>query len=208
MLRNLILFFTKYKLPKKILLKLLKEKQFESSILRSIYKKNYNIEVGMYSYGCFNYPDIPINTKIGRYCSFGTGVKIFNANHPSEYIFLHPYMYNISLGFVNQEPFQRTELTIGNDVWIGANALIMPSVQKIGNGVVIGVGSIVTKDIPDFAVVVGNPAKIIKYRFNEETRKKILQMNIYSISKDEFKSNINYFYSEEEFQNYVTKGLK
>ena len=57
-------------------------------------------------------------------------------------------------------------LNIGSDVWIGANAIITPSCKKIGNGSVIGAGSIVTKDVPDYAIVAGNPAKIIRYRFD------------------------------------------
>jgi hypothetical protein len=59
------------------------------------------------------------------------------------------------------------KITIGNDVWIGARAMILPSV-KIGNGAIIAAGAVVTKDVPDCAVVGGVPAKIIKYRFSAE----------------------------------------
>ena len=58
----------------------------------------------------------------------------------------------------------KTHLTIGNDVWIGARVTILGNVKKIGNGVIIGAGSVVTKSIPDYAIVAGNPAKIIRYR--------------------------------------------
>lgn len=58
----------------------------------------------------------------------------------------------------------RTHLTIGNDVWIGSRVTILGNVEKIGNGVIIGAGSVVTKSIPDYAIVAGNPAKIIRYR--------------------------------------------
>jgi len=58
----------------------------------------------------------------------------------------------------------KTELEIGNDVWIGARVIVLPGCKKIGNGVVIGAGSVVTKDIPDFVVVGGNPARILKHR--------------------------------------------
>lgn len=59
--------------------------------------------------------------------------------------------------------FRVAKVTIGNDVWIGMRSIIMPGV-KIGNGVVIGAGAVVTKDIPDYAVVGGVPAKIIRFR--------------------------------------------
>jgi acetyltransferase-like isoleucine patch superfamily enzyme len=205
MLNKIFLILIKKLFFKQMIIKLLKRYQFESKFLREIYAYLYNIKIGMYSYGCFNYPDIPINTIIGRYCSFGPGIKIFNANHPSEYIFLHPYMYNISLGLVKKEPFERTKLIIGHDVWIGANVIILPSVKKIGNGVIIGAGSIVTKNIPDFAVVVGNPAKIIKYRFEYHIQKKILESKVYYINKNEFTKNLNFFDNKDNFEEYITK---
>ena len=70
---------------------------------------------------------------------------------------------------------------IGNDVWIGYNALIIEGV-KIGNGAVIGAGAVVTKDIPDFAVAVGTPAKVIKFRFGENEIKKINKSNWWSFN--------------------------
>lgn len=65
-----------------------------------------------------------------------------------------------------------SEVVIGNDVWIGMRVIIMPGV-KIGNGVVIGAGAVVTKDVPDFAIVGGVPAKIIRYRNSNEKDKRI-----------------------------------
>lgn len=199
MLEKSILFLTKYNFFRELFIKFGKRKQFESKILRLIYSKIYKIDIGMYSYGCFTYPDIPTNTKIGRYCSFGPNIKIFNANHPSEYIFLHPFMYNTTLGLTKKESFERTKITIGNDVWIGANVIILPSVKSIGDGVIIGAGSIVTKDLPDYAIAVGNPARIIKYRLSEKTQKLIKNKNIYDINKSEFKYYINNFYDEKDF---------
>lgn len=212
MLYELLFRLCKIKFFKKIIIKLsLKKsnkKEMESIYLRKMYLKLFNIDIGLYSYGCFNFPDIPVNTKIGKYCSFAPGIKIFNANHPPEYIFLHAFMYNTTLGLVKKEPFVRTKLTIGNDVWIGANAIILPSVTNIGDGSVIGAGSIVTKNVPDFAIVVGNPAKIIKYRFSEKTRNLIKEHSLYKISKNTLMKNINNFYDEATFENFIEERIK
>jgi acetyltransferase-like isoleucine patch superfamily enzyme len=199
----------KFNFFKRIIIKLSLKKssknEMESVYLRKMYSKLFNIDVGLYSYGCFNFPNIPSNTEIGRYCSFGPGIRIFNANHPSEYIFLHAYMYNTTLGMVKKEPFKRTKLKIGNDVWIGANAIILPSVNYIGDGAIIGAGAIVTKNVPDFAIVVGNPAKIIKYRFSEKTRELINKNSLYKIDKKYFMENIKKFYSETTFIEFIEK---
>lgn len=149
--------------------------EFYSHTLRKIFKDYHNIDVGLYSYGCFNAHNIGPLTIIGRYCSIANGVSILHANHPLMYKSLHPFFYNPCFGFVKNEKIVRRSIVIGNDVWIGHNATITPTVNLIGNGAVIGAGAVVTKDVPAFAVVVGNPARIAKYRFDQETIKKINQ---------------------------------
>lgn len=92
---------------------------------------------------------------VGNYLMMGEDVLIQGGKHNFE---------NIYIPMGHQGNSQKSFLTIGNDVWIGARAIILPGCKKIGNGVIIGAGSVVTKDIPDFAVVGGNPAQIIKFR--------------------------------------------
>jgi acetyltransferase-like isoleucine patch superfamily enzyme len=156
------------------LVKKIEGDEFYSPTLRKIFKDYHNIDIGMYSYGCFNVSTIGPKTMIGRYCSFAAGVSILHANHPLTHKSLHPFFYNPCFEYVNDLKIIRSPIIIGHDVWIGQNAIITPSVNRIGNGVAIGAGSVVTKDIPDFAVVVGNPARVIKYRFDQET---IIQLN-------------------------------
>ena len=91
--------------------------------------------------------------------------KVFGRNHPVDHLSLHPFFYNPALGYVDTDIIPFTQLTIGHDVWIGYNAIILPRVTMIGNGAIVAAAAVVTKDIPPYAVVGENPATVIKYRF-------------------------------------------
>lgn len=172
--------------------------ELHSKTLRKIFADYHNIEVGMYSYGgCFSLDNVPSGTRIGRYCSFARNMSILNGNHPLKFKSLHPFFYNPALGYVEKLLITRTKTIIENDVWVGQNVIILPSVSKIENGAVIGAGSVVTENVPPFAVVVGNPAKIIKYRFSQETIKKITQSAWWEKDIDELKND------EIEFSNFL-----
>lgn len=165
-----------------------------SETLRAIFSKYHNIDIGKYSYGgCFNPANIQAFTKIGRYCSFAENVYIYNANHPLSFKSTHPFFYNPSLGYVETEQISRRSIEIGNDVWIGQNAIILASVTNIGDGAVIGAGTVVTKNVPDFAVVVGNPDKIVKYRFSEQTIQKLKQERWWDKDIDDLRANLDDF---------------
>ena len=77
--------------------------------------------------------------------------------------------YNKNFSGLNVNDVERKQLSVGNNVWIGHGVTIVSSCKKIGNGAVIGAGSVVTRDIPPYSIVAGVPAKVIKYRFDEET---------------------------------------
>jgi hypothetical protein len=85
-------------------------------------------------------------------------------------------------------PTCKGDIKIGNDVWIGATSTIMSGVT-IGDGAVIGAGSTITKDVPPFAIVAGNPGKIVKYRFTEEQIEKLLQIAWWDWGEDKIKEN-------------------
>jgi len=109
-------------------------------------------------------------SKIGRYCSIADFVTIGAGEHDLEEISTSGHLAKRSN---NYKDLTKMPCEIGPDVWIGVSSIIRRGV-KIGVGAVVGANSFVNKDVPPFAVVAGNPAKIIKYRFNEETRQKIL----------------------------------
>jgi virginiamycin A acetyltransferase len=164
-----------------------------SRTLRRIFTAYHGVDVGMYSYGCFVPENIPAGTTIGRYCSFATGVTIFNTNHPFDRISQHPFFYNPTLKATRGEMIARGRISIGHDVWLGKNALILPRVSQIGNGAVIGAGSVVTRDVPPYAVVAGNPARIIKYRFPPAIQEKIQQSRWWDSPIEELRSRLDEF---------------
>ena len=104
---------------------------------------------------------------IGNYCSIANNVSIGQGEHDLSKISTSSLFYNDAYHELTKKP-----CTIGHDVWIGVDAIILRDV-KIGNGAVVGANSVLTKDVPPYAVVVGSPAKVIKYRFNESKIKDI-----------------------------------
>lgn len=108
-----------------------------------------------------------VHTQLGKYCSISWNVTIGATQHPLQRISSHAFPYIKRFGFVETDNRFTSKTSIGNDVWFGANSIVLPNIS-IGNGAVVGAGSVVTKDVPDFAIVAGIPAKIIKFRFGEE----------------------------------------
>lgn len=134
------------------------------------FTKLYYSSIGKYSYigrGClFNY------VTMGNYCSVAEGCKVGAASHPLSWVSTSPVFHqgtNVLRRNFSRHHYECFDTTvIGSDVWIGLNVFIKAGV-KIGNGAVIGACSVVTKDVPPYAVVGGNPAGVLKYRFDEAT---------------------------------------
>jgi phosphonate metabolism protein (transferase hexapeptide repeat family) len=137
-----------------------------------------NSAVGDYTFVQKN--SMVINADIGKFCSIASGVSISLGQHPTSHVSSHPAFYSatqpLAKTFSNEdrfEPFNK-RTKVGNDVWIGQNAMVMDGVT-IGTGAVVAAGAVVTKDVPAYAIVGGAPAKLIKYRFDEETRERLLE---------------------------------
>lgn len=128
-----------------------------------------------------------VSGEIGKYCSIAFNCQIGMWEHPIDYISTSPYTYASSNLFGFDAIWKHKEgPVIGNDVWIGSNSIILRGVV-VGDGAIIGAGSIVTKDIPPYAVVVGAPAKIIKYRFDEEKIETLKKFKWWDFSEEELK---------------------
>lgn len=181
MVNNKFLFNLYFWLPKKtrgIFLSMvtrLEKGEMYSGTLRAIFKKQYGVTVGYGSYGgCFNPRNIQPGVEFGNYCSISSNIRIYRANHPKDRFTTHPLLYNPIAGLVDRDMLDRAPLSIGNDVWIGEWSIILPGVKNIGDGAIIGAGSIVTKDVQPYTIVAGNPAKQISKRFNNSSIEKNL----------------------------------
>lgn len=132
------------------------------------------IQVGDYTYGLPKVLQWGENTKleIGKYCSIAEEVKIFlGGNHRVDWISTYPFnsveLFSNEGREITGHPASKGDVIIGNDVWIGTGAVILSGI-KIGNGAVIAAYAIVTKDVQSYEIVGGNPAKHIKYRFEQK----------------------------------------
>lgn len=136
---------------------------------------------------CTTFADaIVCRGTVGAFCSIGPGTLIGGlGTHPLHMISTNPVFYSTlrQCGMTFSDADYVTEMksvNLGNDVWVGANALILGGVT-VGHGAVIAAGAVVTKDVPDYAVVGGVPAKVIKYRFTEEEIALLLKLQWWAL---------------------------
>lgn len=157
-----------------------------------------NVALGDFSYtGPF---DMIFHCEIGKFVSISYGVTIGAPEHKYHLLSTHPFIYNKEFCILDEGQLIRNDkfdkpLIIGNDVWIGCNVTILRGVT-IGDGAVIGANSLVNKDVPPYAIVAGCPARIIKYRFEEEVIKKIHELRWWNWDIDKIRKNANLFTKE------------
>lgn len=172
-----------------------------------------NIEAGEYSYYdskngesfeeqvLYHYEIIGDKLTIGKFCSIGPGT-IFIMNGANHRMDGSTFPFNIfGHGWEKHTPTLeelpiKGDTHVGNDVWIGRDVTIMPGV-KIGDGAIIATGAIVTGDVQPYSIFGGNPARMIKKRFPEETINELLQLKWWDFNIDEINKNIKYIVNGE-----------
>lgn len=143
--------------------------EYESEPLRRRFRTRHDLDIGLYSYGCFDRWRFPPGTSVGRYCSIARSVRVVEADHPLDALTTHPYLYDPAFGLSGQSRLPVNRQVIEDDVWIGHNAIILPGCTRIGRGAVIGAGAIVRADVPPYAIVAGVPGRVLRHRFPPET---------------------------------------
>lgn len=170
---------------------------------REIYAREYALktalDIGLVKFGISSYGrpevyywDTDTSVIVGNYCSIARGVRfILGGEHGVNYTSTFPFTEFLeknrnenhspeiqiqeSFNQLPKHPLSKGDIIIGNDVWIGFGATVLSGV-RVGNGAIIGAGAVVSSNVPDYAIVAGNPARIIRYRFGEEEISKLNQI--------------------------------
>ena len=156
------------------------------------------VSMGRHSYVGAN--SIVNNCRIGRFTCIGPSIVVGIGSHPTQRKSIHPVFYSTrrqsGTSFTAHPRFvEHVETQIGNDVWIGAGAIVKDGVS-IGDGAIIGAGTIVTKSVPPFAVMVGNPAKLLRYRFAREQMLETLKSPWWNLPDYELRTRVDEFNRE------------
>jgi acetyltransferase-like isoleucine patch superfamily enzyme len=161
-----------------------------------------SVSIGSYTY--FAGDAIVKYTTIGKYCSIARGVRIGLGKHPTkDVVSTHPVFHtkshHASLGYNKEDFIERYPLTtIGNDVWLGQSVLIMSGVT-IGDGAIVGAGAVVTQDVEPYSIVVGVPAKHIRYRLEPDEIKFLLNFKWWNKPEAWVKDHLDSFLDIKKF---------
>lgn len=152
--------------------------------------------VGDYSYGRprVRHWGEGARLTIGRFCSIADGVEIIlGGNHPSDLVTTYPFFAFPDLwpGAPHPEgfPFSKGDVTIGSDVWIGTGATLLSGVS-IGHGAIVAARAVVSRDVPPYAVVAGNPGRVVKSRFEPDTVAALLDSRWWELPQDSIRTLI------------------
>lgn len=180
-----------------------------SAVINSKIDKTSKIEAGCNivnttfdRYSFCGYDCSIVNCSVGAFCSIGDNVRIGGVRHPMEWVSTSPVFSSgkdsISKKFSRHNKKSDEWTLIGSDVWIGDNVVVKAGVN-IGDGAVVGMGSVVTKDIPPYAIAVGCPARIIRKRFDDYMIKRLLDIKWWHCDEAWLHEYAKYMTCPEEF---------
>lgn len=152
-----------------------------------------NSSIGRYTYV---YGSSLLHTNLGSFSSIGFDCTIGGGRHPVDWVSSSPVFYSknnsLKTSFAEKPFDEYVQTNIGNDVWIGSRTRIKGGVT-IGDGAIVGMGSIVTKDIPPYEIWAGNPARFIRKRFDDETIEKLQKLQWWNWDEDKLRKYGNFF---------------
>lgn len=149
-----------------------------------------------------------INCDLGSFCSIANNVIIGGGRHPMEWVSMSPVFYegrdSVKAKFSRHKREDGKRTTIGHDVWIGENSIIKQGLN-IGTGSVVGMGSVVTKDVESYTIVAGCPAKMIRKRFDEDIINSLLEIKWWEFDDRKLYEYARFFTNPTEFIHVVKK---
>ncbi len=148
-------------------------------------------QIGVGTYGNPIVMDWGSQLAIGKYCSLAENVTfILGGNHRIDWVTTYPFsVLWQDFSELKGHPATKGDIIIGNDVWIGTKSMILSGVQ-IGDGAIIGAGSVVTKNVPSYTIFAGNPAKLIRERFTSEQRDALVKIAWWNWSESRIRQGI------------------
>jgi len=165
----------------------------ENNVRIDRYNQILNSSLGAFSYTGKN--ATVLHAKIGKFCSISWNSTLGGADHDYRRVCQHAILYDPRMhenmsNFVPLYDRYKEKLILGHDVWVGCGAFVKRGV-KIGNGAVVGANSVVTKDVPSYAIVAGNPARILKYRFGIDKQQYLEDLRWWDWPKEKIRERIN-----------------
>ncbi|QJT07511.1 CatB-related O-acetyltransferase [Oceanidesulfovibrio marinus] len=162
--------------------------------LSDIAEHDTRLTAGEHSYGEIEISGSGARVIVGRFCSIAENVRAVIVGHNLEHVSTYPFNLLFHDWPEAQEltghPVHKGDLVIGNDVWIGQDSLLLGGVT-IGDGAVVGAGAVVSKDVPPYAVVAGNPARVVKKRFSDADIETLLSIRWWDWPLDTVRANVH-----------------
>ena len=163
-----------------------------SLTIRQLLRQFHGLDIGLYTIGPCESPlgNLAPGTSVGRYSSIYYTVRSLAHDGPAPGRPAHGLFCESALG---SKPADPVRLVIGHDVFVGHNAILLASVDEIGNGAFISAGSVVTRPVPPYAVVMGTPARVVRYRFPEDKIRELIDSQWWLKSIDELSGELDLF---------------